>query len=122
MIQIHPLATNRVATTKDNGDGTITISVTDKIPVRVFGDRVLIRPDATLDQYKETNIVIPEVLLEKPLTGVVIATGKKVEEVQVGDKIHFGKFAGHEIELEIDGQKECLILCKEDDILLAING
>jgi chaperonin GroES len=86
-------------------------------------DRVLVR---RLEQ-KETakgGIIIPDTAKEKPQEGEVIAVGAgKLEkghriplDVNVGDRILFGKYTGSEI--EIDGQ-EYLIL-REEEILVKV--
>jgi len=86
-------------------------------------DRVLVR---RLEQ-KETakgGIIIPDTAKEKPQEGEVIAVGAgKLEkghriplDVNVGDRILFGKYTGSEI--EIDGQ-EYLIL-REEEVLVKV--
>ena len=68
------------------------------------------------------GIIIPDTAKEKPQEGEVIAVGKgkKNEEgkvfpldVQEGDRILFGKYAGTEI--KIDG--EDFVVAKESDIM-----
>jgi len=80
-----------------------------------LGQRVLVErleePTTTA-----TGIIIPDNAKEKPLTAVVKAISKEVEEegnIAVEDKIVFAKYSGTDITL--DG-KEYLVL-NTDDIL-----
>jgi len=68
------------------------------------------------------NIIIPDTAKEKPQLAEVVAVGKgrRLEdgklialEVQVGDRILFGKYAGNEVRI---GGDDCLIL-REDEVL-----
>ena len=88
-------------------------------------DRVLVR---RLEE-KETakgGIIIPDSAKEKPHEGEVIAVGAgKMEEghripldVNVGDRILFGKYTGNDIKIE---DQEYLIL-REEEILAKVAG
>jgi len=68
------------------------------------------------------GIVLPGAAAEKPSQGTVIAvgTGKHFDngttrelEVNVGDKVMFGKFAGSEV--KVDG--EDVLVMREEDII-----
>ena len=87
-------------------------------------DRVLIQRVAS-DEKTSSGIIIPETAKEKPLEGIVRATGKgkvadngETIELQVkeGDKVLFGKYSGTEVTI---GGEEHLIL-REDEILAVI--
>lgn len=80
-----------------------------------LGQRVLVErleePTTTA-----TGIIIPDNAKEKPLTAIVKAISKEVEEegnIAVEDKIVFAKYSGTDITLE---GKEYLVL-NTDDIL-----
>ncbi|MBX7490027.1 co-chaperone GroES [Helicobacter turcicus] len=75
-----------------------------------LGERVLVE---RLEENTTTasGIIIPDNAKEKPLEGIVKAVGSEVKEVNVNDKIVFGKYSGTEVKL--DG-KEYLILKLED--------
>ena len=88
-------------------------------------DRVLIQRVES-DDKTASGIFIPDTAKEKPLEGIVRATGKgKVADngetialqVKEGDKILFGKYSGTEVTIR---GEEHLIL-REDDILAVIN-
>lgn len=88
---------------------------------RPLHDRVLVRR-VEEDQRTAGGIIIPDTAKEKPSQGEVIAAGSGIRneqgelialDVQVGDRILFGKWSGTEV--KIDGQE--LLIMKESDIL-----
>jgi len=93
--------------------------------IRPLQDRVLIR---RVEEEETTagGIIIPDSAKEKPQEGVVVAAGKgKVRDdggitaldVQVGDRVLFGKYAGTDVTL--DGEE--YVILREEDIL-AVSG
>ena len=94
--------------------------------VRPLGDRILVK---RVEEVEKTRggIIIPDSAKERPLEGNVIAvgTGKRLEDgkvvaldVQVGDRILFGKYSGNDI--KIDGQE--LLIMREDEVLGIVEG
>lgn len=90
------------------------------VSIKPMQDRVLVRRSEAKER-TESGIVIPENAKEKPMEGEVLAVGKgKVQEdgtflkvdVEVGDKVLFGKFSGQEVTVE----GEELVLLREGDI------
>jgi chaperonin GroES len=88
---------------------------------RPLHDRILVRR-LDSEQRSAGGIIIPDTAKEKPMQGEIIAVGKGVREengtlrpldVQAGDRILFGKFAGTEV--KIDGEE--LLIMKESDVL-----
>ncbi len=88
---------------------------------RPLGDRVLVK---RVDEEEKTRggIIIPDTAKEKPQEGEVIAVGegkykddgtRQTLDVQVGDRVLFGKYSGSEIKL--DGEE--FLIMREDDIL-----
>ena len=89
--------------------------------IRPLYDRVVVR---RIEQ-KETmqgGLYIPDSAKEKPQEGEVVAIGKgkRLEDgklvpldVQVGDRILFGKYSGSDIKL--DGEE--LFIMREDEVL-----
>ncbi|HLI66757.1 MAG TPA: co-chaperone GroES [Caulobacteraceae bacterium] len=88
---------------------------------RPLGDRVVIR---RVEEEAKTKggIIIPDTAKEKPQEGEVIAVGpgardedgKRIPmDVNVGDRILFGKWSGSEVKLD----DEELLIMKESDIL-----
>jgi chaperonin GroES len=88
--------------------------------IRPLYDHILV--ERIEEEMKKGGIIIPDTAKEKPQQGKVIAIGggrkddkgKKIPlEVNKGDTILFGKYAGTEIKIE---DKDYLII-REDDIL-----
>ena len=91
------------------------------VQIRPLYDRLVIR---RLEEQEtmQNGIIIPDSAKEKPQQGEVVAAGrgKRLEDgsvtpldVQVGDRILFGKYSGSEIKL--DGEE--LLILREDEIL-----
>lgn len=92
--------------------------------IRPLHDRLLVKRREE-DQITPGGIVIPDAAKEKPVEGEVIAVGKgkpldngewRAQEVKVGDKVLFGKYAGTEVKL--DGV-DYLVL-REDDVIAVL--
>ena len=91
------------------------------VKIRPLHDRLIIERIEDTEQ-QVGGIIIPDTAKEKPQQGQVIAvgTGKVTDDgtvtpidVQVGDKVLFGKYSGQEI--TIDGTE--YFIMKEDEIL-----
>ena len=89
--------------------------------IRPLHDRVIIKRIEEQEQIRG-GIIIPDSAKEKPQEGEVIAVGKGKRkdtgeyvalDVQQGDRVLFGKYAGNEVKLD---DEEYLIM-REDDIL-----
>ena len=92
--------------------------------IRPLHDRLLVKRREE-DQITSGGIVIPDAAKEKPVEGEVIAVGKgkpldngesRALEVNIGDKVLFGKYAGTEVKL--DGV-DYLVL-REDDVIAVL--
>jgi chaperonin GroES len=93
--------------------------------IQPLADRILIEPLGA-EEKTSGGIYIPDSAKEKPQKGTVVAvgSGKKSDsgetialEVQVGQTVLYGKYAGTEIQ---DGDKEYLIV-RESDIVAVIS-
>ena len=89
--------------------------------VRPLHDRIIVERIDEGEQ-KIGGIIIPDTAKEKPMQGMVIAVGKgRVEkdgkvtplDVQAGDTVLFGKYAGQEI--KIDGEE--VLIIREEEVL-----
>jgi chaperonin GroES len=89
--------------------------------IRPLYDRIVVKRIEEQEQ-KVGGLFIPDSAKEKPQEGEVVAVGKgkRMEDgkvipldVQVGDRILFGKYSGSDIKLE---QEELLIM-REDEVL-----
>lgn len=87
--------------------------------IKPLADRVLIEPNPA-EEKTAGGLFIPDTAKEKPLAGKVIAVGPGTSEVKmevnVGDEVLYGKYAGTEISAE---GKNYLIM-KQNDILAII--
>lgn len=88
---------------------------------RPLQDRVVVQRIESLEKTKG-GIIIPDTAKEKPQEGLIVAVGPGVRddsgklnplEVQVGQKVLFGKWSG--VEAKIDG--EDYLIMKESDII-----
>ncbi len=95
--------------------------------MRPLHDRILIERVDEPEQKSIGGIIIPDSAKEKPQQGRVIAVGRgrvndKGEvfplDVQAGDTVLFGKYAGTEVKIE---GKQYLIL-REDEVLGIVEG
>jgi chaperonin GroES len=89
--------------------------------IRPLYDRIVVKRIETQEQ-KVGGLFIPDSAKEKPQEGEVMAVGKgkRLEDgkvvpldVEVGDRILFGKYSGSDIKLDND---EYLIM-REDEVL-----
>ena len=92
-----------------------------KTKFRPLHDRVVVRR-IEAEEKSKGGIIIPDTAKEKPQEGEVIAVGPGGRDeagklipidIQVGDRVLFGKWSGTEV--KIDGQD--LLIMKESDIM-----
>ena len=95
--------------------------------IRPLYDRLVVKRIEGQDEKTASGLIIPDSAKEKPQEGEVVATGKgkRLEDgkvvaldVQVGDRILFGKYSGSEIKL--DGNE--YLIMREDEVLGILNG
>lgn len=85
------------------------------VSVKPLADRVVaVREEA--ETKTASGLYLPDAAKEKPVVAKVVAIGKEVKEVKVGDRIVYKEYAP--TELKADG-REFLIL-KEEDILATL--
>lgn len=73
---------------------------------------------APAEQKTSSGIYIPDTAKEKPVVGEVLAVGKEVKEVKVGDQIVYKEYGPDKVKI---GGDELLIL-KEEDVLAVVKG
>lgn len=92
-----------------------------EIRIRPLHDRVVVR-QLEAETTTKGGIVLPGAAAEKPAEGIVLAIGKGKTlgtgeivpmDVQLGDKVMFGKYVGQEITLD----DEDLLVLSEDEII-----
>lgn len=95
--------------------------------IRPLYDRIVVKRIDSQEDKTASGLFIPDSAKEKPQEGEVVATGKgkRLEDgkvvaldVQVGDRILFGKYSGSEIKL--DGNE--YLIMREDEVLGILNG
>jgi chaperonin GroES len=94
--------------------------------IRPLYDRIVVKRLTEMEEKTTGGLIIPDSAKEKPQEGEVVAVGKgkRLEDgkvvpldVQVGDKILFGKYSGSDIKL--DGQE--YMIMREDEVLGILN-
>jgi chaperonin GroES len=90
--------------------------------LKPLGDRVIIKKIEAEERTK-SGIVLPSTAKEEPSMAEIVAVGadilndeKKKDQIKVGDKVIFSKYAGTEVKL--DGQE--LTILKLSDILAVV--
>lgn len=63
-----------------------------------------------------SGLYLPDKATEKPKTAKVLAVGKKVEQIKVGDRIVYKTYSTTEVKLGADEY----ILVKEEDVLATV--
>jgi chaperonin GroES len=94
--------------------------------LRPLHDRVIVKRMEE-ERMSAGGIVIPDSATEKPIRGEVLAVGngkilengeKRALDINVGDKILFGKYSGTEVKVE----GEELLVMREEDIMAVIES
>ena len=94
--------------------------------LRPLHDRVIVKRMEE-ERMSAGGIVIPDSAAEKPVRGEVLAIGngkilengdKRALDINVGDKILFGKYSGTEVKVE----GEELLVMREEDIMAVIES
>lgn len=77
-----------------------------------LADRLVAKP-LEAQEKTDSGFYVPETAKEKPQMGEVVAIGKEVKEVKVGDNIVYSQYKPDTI--KVDGQE--LMIMKEEDVL-----
>ena len=94
--------------------------------IRPLYDRIVVKRIEEKEQM-QGGLYIPDTAKEKPQEGEVVAVGKgkRLEDgkvvaldVQVGDRILFGKYSGSDIKL--DGEE--YLIMREDEVLAVLDA
>jgi chaperonin GroES len=97
------------------------------VQLRPLGDRVVLKP-VEREEKTKSGIVLPDTAKEKPQEGIVEAVGtgrildngtKIPNELSVGDKVLYAKYAGNEFKVE---EIEYLIVSEKDVLAVIGNG
>ncbi len=102
----------------------MTTATKKRLKIHPLADRVAIRPIEEAGEMRG-GLYIPDTAKEKPIQGRVIAVGPgRLEkgqrvplELQVGDRVVYGKYTGSQVELD----DEEIILIKEADVIAKLS-
>lgn len=83
--------------------------------IKPLADRIVATREEAQNK-TASGLYLPDAAREKPVVAKVVATGKDVKEVKVGDRIVYKEYAPTELKT---GGQEFLIL-KEEDVLATI--
>ncbi len=85
------------------------------VNIQPLADYVVAQQEETAKK-TASGLYLPEAAAEKPKTAKVIAVGKDVKALKVGDRILFKTYGTTDV--KVDGQEYMLI--KEEDILATV--
>ena len=91
--------------------------MTSSVKPMPVGDNVLVQQEKAEDVTKG-GIVIPDQAKQAPGRGVVLAIGKAVDEVEVGDVVLYNKYNVTGVQI---GDNDWVVIA-EENILLRISG
>ena len=81
------------------------------VPIKPLADYVVVQQEEASSK-TASGLYLPDNAQEKPKTAKVLAVGKDVREVEVGDRVVYGGYSNTEVKQ--DGQE--YILVKEENI------
>lgn len=80
-----------------------------------LADRIVIKK-IEAEAKSAAGILLPDSAKEQPQSGQVLAVGKDVSEVKVGDQVLYAKYGPAEVKVE----SQELLIVKEEDILAVV--
>ena len=78
--------------------------------IQPLGKRIIVKRDPVVTEI--AGFIVPEGAQQKELSGTVVAVGKDVTEVTLGDRVCFGKFDGQDIDAKY-AEDNCIIINEE---------
>jgi chaperonin GroES len=84
-------------------------------PLQPMADYIVAEGEAA-NEKTASGLYLPQNAQEKPKVAVVLAVGKAVKELKVGDKIVYKSYSTTEIKID----KQEYILVKEEDVLATV--
>lgn len=85
------------------------------VPVHPLADYVVAQQEEA-ESKTASGLYLPEKAAEKPKTAKVLAVGKKVDDIKVGDRIIYKSYSSTEV--KVDGVDYLII--DEEDILATV--
>lgn len=74
------------------------------IPLR---DRIVVKRDIVTEKTLDSGLILRAEGQERPQTGDVLSIGSEVKDVEIGNRIIFGKHDG--VEQEIEGERVLIL-------------
>jgi chaperonin GroES len=84
-------------------------------PLQPLGDYVVAQAEEA-ESKTASGLYLPDAAKEKPKTSKVVAVGKDVKQVKVGDRIVYKSYSNTDVKVG----KDEYILIKEEDILATV--
>jgi len=85
-----------------------------KPKIEPIGKVIFVKQDPEASRITDSGLVKPSsVEQEKPSIGEVLAVGKSVKHIKIGDRVVYGRYAGQEI--SIHGVDYVLLYAGEED-------
>lgn len=84
-------------------------------PIQPLGDNVVAQAEVAASK-TASGLYLPDAAKEKPKTSVVVAIGKDVKEVKIGDRIIYGGYTQTEVKVG----NEDYVIVKEENILAKV--
>jgi chaperonin GroES len=75
-----------------------------------LGKRLVVKRDPTVTEIN--GFIVPEQAQEKEQSGTVLAIGKEVKDIRIGERVIFGKFDGQDLKAEY-AEEDCIIINEE---------
>ena len=85
------------------------------VPIKPLADYVVVQQEEASSK-TASGLYLPDNAQEKPKTAKVLAVGKDVREVKVGDRVVYGGYSNTEVKQ--DGQEYTLV--KEENIYATV--
>lgn len=85
------------------------------VPIQPMADYVVAKQEEAASK-TASGLYLPDSAKEKPKTSLVVAIGKDVKALKVGDRIVFKSYASTDVKVD----KTDYILVKEEDILATV--
>mgnify|MGYP003546085437 FL=1 len=85
------------------------------VPINPLGDNIVAQAEEAVSK-TASGLYIPEGASEKPKTAKVVAVGKLVKELKVGDRIVYKSYSNTDVKVG----KDMYIIVKEEDVLATV--
>lgn len=87
------------------------------VPIQPLADYVVAQPEKA-EAKTASGFYLPDAAKEKPSTSKVVAVGKDVKSVKVGDRILYKSYSSTDVK---HGGEDYMVI-KEEDILATVKG